>query len=49
MKVQAINILNNLVEMTNNVHRFAPLLYSIYRLLHASAVACHHPGASGSL
>jgi hypothetical protein len=31
-----------LVEMTNNVHRFASLFYSIYRILHVSAVVCHH-------
>jgi hypothetical protein len=37
----------NIVEMTNNMHRFAPLLYSIYRLLHVSAVVCHYQGASG--
>jgi hypothetical protein len=30
------------VEITNNMHRFAPLLYSIYRLLHVSAAVCHH-------
>jgi hypothetical protein len=36
------------LEMTNNVHRFAPLLYSIYWLLHVLAVVCHQ-GASGSV
>jgi hypothetical protein len=32
----------------NNQHYalIVPLLYSIYRLLHVSAVACHHQGAS---
>jgi hypothetical protein len=37
---------NNLTEMTKNIHWFVPLLYSIYWLLHVSAVACHHQGAS---
>jgi hypothetical protein len=34
------------VEITNTMHWFVPLLYSIYWLLHVSAVACHHQGAS---
>jgi hypothetical protein len=28
------------------MHWFVPLLYSIYWLLHVSAVVCHHQGAS---
>jgi hypothetical protein len=36
------------VEITNTMHRYAPLLYSIYLLLHVSAVVCHNQGASGS-
>jgi hypothetical protein len=28
------------------MHKFAPLLYPICRLLHVSAVVCHHQGAS---
>jgi hypothetical protein len=35
-----------LVEITNNMHWFVQLLYSMYWLLHVSAVACHHQGAS---
>jgi hypothetical protein len=31
--------------MTNTIHCFVTLLYSIYWLLHVSAVACHHQGA----
>jgi hypothetical protein len=38
-----------LVEITNSMHRFAELLYSVYWLLHVSAIACHHQGASGSI
>jgi hypothetical protein len=34
------------VEITNTMHWFVPLLYSLYWLLHISAVACHHQGAS---
>jgi hypothetical protein len=34
-----------IAEITNNMHWFVPLLYSIYWLLHVSAVACHHQGA----
>jgi hypothetical protein len=34
------------VEITNTVHWFVLLLYSISWLLHVSAVACHHQGAS---
>jgi hypothetical protein len=41
--------LNVVVEMTNTMNRFAPLLYSIYRLLHVSVVVYHHQGASGSV
>jgi hypothetical protein len=37
------------VEIINTMHRFAPLLYSIYWLLHVSAGVCHHQGASGSV
>jgi hypothetical protein len=29
-----------------HMHWIIPLLYSIYRLLHVSAVVCHHQGAS---
>jgi hypothetical protein len=29
-----------------HMHWIVPLLYSIYRLLHVSAVDCHHQGAS---
>jgi hypothetical protein len=29
------------VGITNTMHKFAPLLYSTYWLLHVSAVACH--------
>jgi hypothetical protein len=34
------------VEITNTMHCFVPLLYPLYWLLHASAVACHHQEAS---
>jgi 5-hydroxyisourate hydrolase-like protein (transthyretin family) len=34
-----------IVEITNNMHWFVPLLCSIYWLLHVSTVACHHQGA----
>jgi hypothetical protein len=34
------------VEVTNTMHWFVPLLYSIYWLLHVSAVVCYHQGAS---
>jgi hypothetical protein len=34
------------LEMTNNIHWFVPLLYSMYWLLHISTVACHHQGTS---
>jgi hypothetical protein len=34
------------VEIINTIHWFVPLLYSMYWLLHVSAVACHHQGAS---
>jgi hypothetical protein len=37
------------VEMTNNMHKFLQLPYSMYRLLHVSAVVCHNQGASGSV
>jgi hypothetical protein len=40
-------ILKAVVEITNTMHRFAPLLYSIYWFLHVSAVVCHRQGASG--
>jgi hypothetical protein len=42
---------NNLifVEITNTMHKFAPLLYSICWLLHVLAVVCHLQGASGSV
>jgi cytochrome b561 len=43
------NLFYEVAEMTNNMHRFAPLLYYIYLLLHVSAVFCHHQGASGSV
>jgi hypothetical protein len=36
------------LEITNTMHRFALLLYSVCWLLHVSAVVCHHQGASGS-
>jgi hypothetical protein len=39
----------SVAEMTNNMHRFAPLLYSIYRFLHVSTVVCHHQGISESV
>jgi predicted aldo/keto reductase-like oxidoreductase len=35
------------VEITNKMHRFAPLIYSICWLLHVSAVVCHLQGAYG--
>jgi hypothetical protein len=35
----------SLVEMTNTMHLFVPLLYSIYWFVHVSEVACHHQGA----
>jgi hypothetical protein len=35
-----------LAETTNTIHWSVPLIYSIYRLLHVSAVVCHHQGAS---
>jgi hypothetical protein len=38
----------DVVEITSTMHRFAPLLYSIYRLLHVSAVVCNQ-GAFGSV
>jgi hypothetical protein len=38
-------LIHNL-KITNTVYWFEPLLYSIYWLLHVSAVACHHQGAS---
>jgi hypothetical protein len=37
------------VEITNSMHRFSPLLYFIYWFLHVSAVVCHHQEASGSV
>jgi hypothetical protein len=37
------------VEITNTMHRSAPLLYSTYRLPHVLAAVCHHQGASGSI
>jgi hypothetical protein len=37
------------VEITNNMHIVAPLLYSICWLLHVSAVVCHLQGAPGSV
>jgi hypothetical protein len=39
----------DVVEITNTMHRFAPLLYSTCWLLHVSAVVCHRQGASGSV
>jgi hypothetical protein len=41
-----INYDDFVVETTNNMHRFVPLLYSIYWLLRVSAVACYHQGTS---
>jgi hypothetical protein len=40
------NSVKYLLEMTNNLHWFVTLLYSMACLLHVSAVACHHQGAS---
>jgi hypothetical protein len=39
---------NSIVTSRNSqhMHCIVPLLYSIYRLLHVSAVVCHHQGAS---
>jgi hypothetical protein len=34
------------VEITNTMHWFVPLLYSMYWLLHVSTVVCHHQRAS---
>jgi hypothetical protein len=33
-------------ENNQHMHWIVPLLYSIHRLLHVSAVVCHHQGAS---
>jgi hypothetical protein len=41
------NFLSDVVENSNTMHRFAPLLYFICWLLHVSAVVCHLQGASG--
>jgi hypothetical protein len=38
-----------LVKLTNTMHRFTPLLYSISWLLHVSAVVWHQHGACGSV
>jgi hypothetical protein len=38
-----------IVEITNTMHRFASLFYSIRWLLHIPAVVCHLQGASGSV
>jgi hypothetical protein len=40
---------STVVEKTNTMHRFAPLLYFIRWFLHVSAVVCHLQGASGSV
>jgi hypothetical protein len=48
-KWRASNVLNYssvIVEITNTMHLFVPILYCIYWLLHVSAAACHHQGAS---
>jgi hypothetical protein len=37
------------VEITNTMHRLAPLLYSTCWLLHVSAVVCHLQEASESI
>jgi hypothetical protein len=37
-----VQLLSLVVEITNAMHRFAPLLYSICWLLHVSEVVCHH-------
>jgi hypothetical protein len=34
-----------IVKITDTMHWYVPLLYSINWLLHVSAVACHHQGA----
>jgi hypothetical protein len=39
-------VLFYVVEITNTMHCFVPLLYSTYWLLHVSAVVCHQQGAS---
>jgi hypothetical protein len=39
----------DVVEITNTIDIFAPLLYFIYWLLHVSALVYHHQGASGSV
>jgi hypothetical protein len=36
------------VEITNTMHKFAPMLCSLSWLLHVSALVCHLQGASGS-
>jgi hypothetical protein len=40
------HIVTDVLEETNNMYRFVPLLYSMCWLLHVSAVARHHQGAS---
>jgi hypothetical protein len=37
--------LSDILQETNNMHRFLPLLYCTYWLLHVLAEACHHQGA----
>jgi hypothetical protein len=49
MKFLNISSTMYVVEMTNNMQKFSQLFYSMYRLLHVSAVVCHHQGASGSV
>jgi hypothetical protein len=36
----------DVAEITNTMHWFVPLLYSIYWLLHVSAIVCHNQGTS---
>jgi hypothetical protein len=44
-----VKIILVLVEITNNMPWFVPLLCSMYWLLHVSAVACHYQRASWTL
>jgi hypothetical protein len=37
------------IEITNTIHGGEPLLYSVFWLIHVSAVICHHQEASGSV
>jgi hypothetical protein len=42
-------LLPYILEITNTMHKFPPLLYAYMLILHVSAVVCYLQGAAGSV